>query len=286
MHATHLEGPTRLFPTMVLMTALALAFGPALVSAEEPAKAPSATSPAPTTPEAGNKELPSPAPAAPSAQERQSKPAPYGLIFRQPDSASSRSNLVGPDSASFDIARSLPLINRMPDVNIFSGLYEFAEDTPGNMAGLHAGTDLALTDRVQLEAAFNQDPDMNRRNGFVGLWASIPLREGASNRTTQSGDSPHRTLIASIGGEPTRHRTSRRVDGAGGRQGFFSRIFGGMGDRDDRAPTPTIPAPLQATTPAPVTASTADSTASAGSSTAPEKTSRGWAADFLQRIRR
>lgn len=286
MHATHLEAPSRVFPTMVLMIALALAFGSALITAEEPAKAPSATSAAPTTPAAGNTELPPAAPATPSAQERTAKPAPYGLVFRQPDSASSRSNLVGPDSASIDIARSLPLINRLPDVNIFSGLYDFAEDTPGNMAGLHAGTDLALTDRVQLEAAFNQDPDMNRRNGFVGLWASIPLREAGSNRTAQNGDGPHRTLIASIGGEPTRHRTSRRVEGDGGRPGFFSRIFGGMGDRDDRAPTPSIPAPVQATTPAPEAAAVTESTESTGSASAPEKSSRGWAADFLQRFRR
>jgi hypothetical protein len=278
MHATHLDPSFRTRPHEALLASLALftcgvpAFAEELaaVSSVAPQVTVHTELPAPTgaqietpapSPAPATGSIPAPAASAQPAAKRQSEAQPYGLIFRQPQASASRSNLATPNAPSFEIAHSLPLINRLADVNLFSGLYSFNDGTKGNLSGIRSGIDLALSDRLHLEASMTQDPDLNRRNNFVGLWASIPLGNG-TNRAAQSEDGPNRTLIASIGNEPVRHRTSRRADGDSSRHGFFSRFLS-FADRGKPSPPATI-APLKESEPETADSEAAESAKSKG----------------------
>ncbi len=151
-----------------------------------------------------------------------------GTQMRTSGSATSRSTITGPDSASLEISRSVPFLNKITDVNLFTGVYEFDEGPDDSFTGVRAGVDFALTNRIRVEASYNQDQDLNRNNGFVGLWASIPLGKPDSN---DSSGNPSRTLADSIIGEapPTRNRTNRKPSDSRSREGsgLLGRIFGG-----------------------------------------------------------
>ncbi len=276
MHATHTRRPSGRPLLAAFCAAFALAPRAVPLFAEEPP----VTTPVTSTAEAVEQaDAPSPETAT----------ADLEVVF---DSAAvdvrPQPKLSGPSAASLDLSRSVPFIGRRSNTRILSGYYIFAERNQANLNGVDPETELPLIQRIQLEETFSQNPDLTRRSNVVGLWASIPLREGSRRRASQeSADFPNRTLVASIGTDPTRYRTSRKppeVEVPG--QGFFSRLrpHSGVLDRFKSEPQTTKPSPAAA----PQVASPSSVEAAPKEATVPkpeaEKAQKGGAFHFIRRI--
>jgi len=169
-----------------------------------------------------------------------------------------------PELSSLETSRALPILSRLADTNLVAGAYEFNDGADNELFGARAGVDMALTNRIFLEASYQHEPDMQMQNGFVGLWASIPLRDRKAPATTVA-TGPERTLASTLsgGGSPTRTRTSRKPEGAEARDGFFARLLPGSGRPEVDPPAAPVLTPVSGK-PVPVAAPPAEQPAERG----------------------
>lgn len=214
MHATHNGPPLRAAWTAILAFALFLAAGPARSQ---------------TTPEPPSVPTVSPTPGAAPAVTPAPPATTPGIAFDSSSPTRSELKLDGPRSASLDLSRSVPFIGRRSNTRVLSGYYIFSDRNRGNLSGIHPGSELPLILRTQLEENYSRRGDIHRRTSIVGLWASIPIFENSLNRRSQGSledpaEPPNRTLVAAIGTDTTRHRTSRKGEIEAPGQGFFSRL--------------------------------------------------------------
>jgi hypothetical protein len=179
-----------------------------------------------------------------------------------------------PETSSLEMSRDLPFLSRIADSNLFTGLYEFNDGADNELFGARAGVDMALTNRIFLEASYQHEPDLQQQNGFVGIWASIPLRDRKAP-SASSAPAPERTLASSLAGSgevsPSRMRTHRKPEGEH-RDGIFARLLPVSG----RAVTEPPPAAAPAATPSPATAAPAP---------AEKPAQRGFFRELLHRVR-
>jgi len=276
MHATHTGSPLRAALPAALALSLVLGAGPALSQTGTQKEPPTAL--APTTEPAPPAES---APAAPTPSA--STP---GIVFDSSSQNQPEPKVTTDRSPAIELSRSVPFIGRRSNTRILSGYYIFSDRNRGNLSGIHPGSELPLILRIQLEENYSRRSDIHRRTGIVGLWASVPIFENSHQRHSRDAvaeptEPPNRTLVAAIGTDTSRHRTSRKPEADLPGQGFFSRLRPHTGilerSKSDRAistvgPVKPEPSPVA---PAPETTPTAEK----------KKEERGGPIDFLRRIR-
>jgi len=76
---------------------------------------------------------------------------------------------------SLDLGNLSPLPLRK--LGIFSGYYEFDEGVEDQVVGARDRREVSFANRAHIQTEYLSNPDLERRNGFVGLWASFPIRD-------------------------------------------------------------------------------------------------------------
>jgi hypothetical protein len=88
---------------------------------------------------------------------------------------------------SLDMSVLSPLGEQLAKLGIYSGFYEFNENVEDKVVGVKKQNEVSFANRAYIQSEYHVNPDLKRENGFVGLWASVPLRSpGPENQTVNA----------------------------------------------------------------------------------------------------
>lgn len=89
---------------------------------------------------------------------------------------SARTNEESKAYKSLDRKGFSPLTDQLQKLGIFSGFYDFNDNVEDKVVGTKKPDEVAFSNRAFIQTEYTMNPDLRRENGFVGLWASVPLR--------------------------------------------------------------------------------------------------------------
>lgn len=112
----------------------------------------------------------------------QEEPAPAPeLMFQWPprDSAASGQDQAPGESKankSLDLSALSPLAEQLNKLGIHSGFYDFDEGVEDQVVKVKDRNEVSFANRTHFQSEYHVNPILQEENGFVGFWASFPLR--------------------------------------------------------------------------------------------------------------
>jgi hypothetical protein len=111
-----------------------------------------------------------------------------GLMFKwEPGSAVETRPRIPDESKAYkslDVRALSPFADQMGSLGLFSGFYDFNEGVEDSVIPFKNRNEVSFANQAYIQSEYHTNPDLKRENGFLGLWASFPLR---SHRERESG---------------------------------------------------------------------------------------------------